>query len=334
MIRLANPLILLALLVIPPLVYFVRRFDAKTRGSFRFSNKDLVIGFRSSFRLRLSRNVIYLRAISLGLLIIAAARPQAMIEETRIYVEGIDIVLAIDVSSSMRAMDFEMHGQRVDRLEAVKYVVKDFIKKRPNDRIGMVAFSALAYTICPLTLDHQWLEKNLERVNIGMIEDGTAIGSAITASLNRLKDSETKEKIIILLTDGRNNAGNISPLAGAEAARALGVSIYAIGAGTKGLAPYPVKDMFGNTVLQPVEIEIDDKLLQEIADVTGGMFFRATDMASLENIYNEIDKLEKTPIEETGYNIYRELFVFFLIPALCLIILEALIANTYLRRIP
>ena len=334
MMRFANPLILFALLAVPPLVYFVRRFDARTRGSFRFSNKDLVSGFRSSLRLRLSRSVIYVRALSLGLLIVAAARPQSMIEETRIYVEGIDIVLAIDVSSSMRAMDFELHGQRVDRLEAVKNVVSDFIKKRPNDRIGMVAFSALSYTICPLTLDHQWLENNIDRVNIGMIEDGTAIGSAITASLNRLQDSETKEKIVILLTDGRNNAGRISPLAGAEAARALGVSIYTIGAGTKGLAPYPVKDMFGNTVLQPVEIQIDDKLLQEIADITGGMFFRATDMASLENIYNEIDKLETTPIEETGYNIYHELFMFLLIPALCLIVLEVVVSNMFLRRLP
>jgi len=334
MIRLANPLVLLALLFIPPLIYFVRRFDTRIRGSFRFSNRNLVKELKSSMRVRLSRSIIYLRAISLGLLIVAASRPQSMIEETRVFVEGIDIVLAVDVSSSMRAMDFELYGRRVDRLEAVKHVVANFIKKRPNDRIGMVAFSALAYTVCPLTLDHQWLEKNIDRVNIGMIEDGTAIGSAIIASLNRLKDTETKEKIIILLTDGRNNAGRVSPLAGAEAARALGVSIYTIGAGTKGLAPYPVKNMFGDTVLQPVEIEIDDKLLQEIADTTGGMFFRATDMASLENIYSEIDKLETTPIEETGYNIYHELFYFFLIPALALILLEVVLSNTFLRRIP
>jgi Ca-activated chloride channel homolog len=231
-------------------------------------------------------------------------------------------------------MDFQIAGNRVDRLEAVKHVVADFIKKRSNDRIGLVAFSALAYTICPLTLDHEWLEKNLERVEIGMIEDGTAIGSGITASLNRIKDTPTKEKIVILLTDGRNNAGRVSPLVAAEAARAMGVRVYTIGAGTEGLAPYPFKDMFGNTVLQPVDIQIDEKLLEEIADMSGGMYFRATDTSSLERIYDEIDKLEKTPIEETGYNIYRELFGYFLIPGMVLLALEILLANSRLRRIP
>lgn len=334
MIRLANPWALLLLLLIPILIGLVKKLTSRMQSSLRFSNQDLIIGFKSSLRLRLSRNIIYVRSLSLVLLILAFARPQSMIEETNIYVEGIDIVLAIDVSSSMRAMDFTLNGQRVDRLEAVKYVVSDFINKRPNDRIGMVAFSALAYTVCPLTLDHDWLEKNLERVRIGMIEDGTAIGSAISASINRLKDTETKEKIIILLTDGRNNAGSISPIAGAEAARALGVSIYTIGAGTTGMAPYPVKDMFGNTMLQPVEIQIDEKLLKEIADITGGMYFRATDTSSLEKIYDKIDELEKTPIEETGYNIYNELFSFFLIPGLVLLILEVILSNTFLRRIP
>ena len=271
------------------MVLFVRKIGPGITSSIRFSDKRLVEGIKPSLHVRLSSKLIYLRAIGLSLVIIALARPQSTLEETRTFVEGIDIVLAVDTSTSMRAMDFQLAGNRVDRLEAVKYVVSDFVKKRPNDRIGMVAFSALAYTICPLTLDHEWLEKNLERVQIGIIEDGTAIGSAITASLNRLKDTETKEKIVILLTDGRNNAGSISPVAAAEAARALGVRIYTIGAGSDGLAPYPFKDMFGNTVLQPVEIQIDEKLLREIADTSGGMYFRATDTASLERIYEEID---------------------------------------------
>ncbi|MBU0682737.1 MAG: VWA domain-containing protein, partial [Candidatus Omnitrophica bacterium] len=216
----------------------------------------------------------------------------------------------------------------------VKNVLSDFVPKRPNDRIGMVAFAALAYTVCPLTLDHDWLEKNLERVNIGMIEDGTAVGSAITAALNRVKDSPAKEKIIILLTDGRNNAGRISPIAAAEAAKALGVKIYTIGAGTKGLAPYPVQDMFGNTVLRSVRIDMDEDLLKKIAEETGGEYFRATDTASLKKIYAKIDKLETTPIEESGYNIYRELFMFLLVPGLLLLVLETVLSNTLLRRIP
>lgn len=335
MIRLANPLILLLLLLVPAVVYIINRFEGKLKSSIRFSNTDLIRRLKPSLKVRLSRKMIYLRAFSLVLIIVAMSRPQSAIEKTRIFIEGIDIVLAVDTSSSMRAMDFEIKGKRVDRLAVVKDVVREFIEKRPNDRIGMVAFSGNAYTVCPLTLDHSWLEKNIERVKIGLIKkDGTAIGSAISASLNRIKDTEAKEKIIILLTDGRNNAGRISPELAAEAARALGVRIYTIGAGTKGLAPFPVKDMFGKTVLRPIQIEIDEKLLIKIADMTGGTYFRATDTESLEKIYERIDKLEKTKMEETGYNIYKELFLFALIPGLALIFLEIMLFNTVLRRIP
>jgi len=334
MIRLANPWILLACLLIPPVVYLAGAFARNMRSSLRFSNQDLTGDLKPSLRVRLSGKLVYLRVMSLILIILAAARPQSVLEETRIYIEGIDIVLDVDVSTSMRAMDFEIRGKRVNRLAIVKKVVSDFIQKRVNDRIGVVAFSGLAYTVCPLTLDHDWLEKNIERVRIGMIEDGTAIGSAITAALNRLKDTETEEKIIILLTDGRNNAGRISPLVAAEAAAAMGVRIYTIGAGTKGLAPYPVEDMFGNVVLRPVQIDIDEKLLKEIAEVTGGAYFRATDTESLKGIYERIDKLEKTPMEETGYNIYKELFGFVLIPGLALLLLEVFLFNTFFRRIP
>jgi len=330
----ANPWMLLLCLLIPLVIYIAKRLEKRGQGSFRFSNQDLLRGLKPSFKVKLRERLIYLRAASLFLLILAAARPESMFEKTHVYVEGIDIVLALDASSSMRAMDFEMGGERVDRLEVVKSVVTDFIERRPDDRIGMVAFASLAYTVCPLTLDHDWLEKNLERVQIGMIEDGTAIGSAITASLNRVKDTEAKEKIIILLTDGRNNAGRVSPMAGAEAAAALGVRVYTIGAGTKGLAPYPVKDMFGNVVLRPVPIEIDEDLLEKIADTTGGEYFRATDTRSLKNIYERIDELEKTPMEETGYNIYRELFPSFVTLALVLLLVEVILANTFLRRIP
>ncbi|MBD3379694.1 MAG: VWA domain-containing protein [Candidatus Omnitrophica bacterium] len=332
--RFADPLVLLCLVLLPLMVFFSGKISFGSRGSIRFSDRSPLKGVKAGLKVRLARNLIYLRALGALLVILALARPQTSTEETKIYVEGIDIVLAVDVSGSMKAMDFEVRGEKVDRLRAVKDVVSSFIDKRPNDRIGIVVFAGQAYTLCPLTLDHDWLEKNLERAHIGMIEDGTAVGSAISASLNRIKDTETKEKIIILLTDGRNNAGRISPVSAAEAAKALGVRVYTIGAGTKGLAPYPVKDMFGNTVLKPVEIELDEKLLKRIADITGAMYFRATDTASLKNIYGEIDKLEKTTMEETGYNIYHELFKYFLIPGILLLLAEILLSGTVLRRIP
>lgn len=334
MTRLADPWVLLLLLFVPVFIYLADRLERRNRSSFRFSDVDLARGVKPSWKIALARRMIYLRAACLALFIIAAARPQSVFEETKIHIEGIDIVLTLDTSTSMRAMDFEVKGQRVNRLDVVKEVVKEFIEKRPNDRIGMVAFASQAYTICPLTLDHDWLEKNLDRVQTGMIEDGTAIGTAISASLNRLKDRETKQKIIILLTDGRNNAGRILPPEASEAAHAMGVKIYTIGAGTKGMAPYPVQDMFGNTVLKPVNIEIDEDLLRKIADTTGGEYFRATDTGSLKKIYDEIDKLEKTPMEESGYNIYEELFGVFLVAGGLLLLLEIILSNTLLRRIP
>lgn len=334
MIRFADPWILALALLAPLLVYFSKALERRNFSSVRFPDKLLVSGSRTSFRMALAKNMVYLRALGVLLIVIALARPQKAVGETKVFMEGIDIVLAVDCSGSMRAMDFEIGGRRVDRLEVVKKVVGDFVEKRPSDRVGMVAFSAMPFSVCPLTLDHDWLEQNLERVKIGMIKDGTAIGSAITASLNRLKGTKAKDKIIILLTDGRNNAGKISPVTAAEAARAMGVKIYTIGAGTRGLAPYPVPDMFGNIVLRPVEIEIDEDLLRKIADTTGGKYYRATDTKSLESIYSEIDKLEKTPMEETGYNRFEELFLYFLIPGLLFVIFEIILSNTYLRRLP
>jgi Ca-activated chloride channel homolog len=334
MIRFASPLVLILLAFVPLLIFIVSKFSRGMTSSIRFSDKRLLEGIKPSLRARLSGKMVYLRAIGISLVIIALARPQSTSERTRIFVEGVDIVLAIDVSTSMRALDFRIDEERVDRMEAVRHVASDFIKSRTDDRIGIVAFAGLAYTVCPLTLDQSWLEKNLERVKIGMVEDGTAIGTALIASLNRLKDSDAADKVVILLTDGRNNAGRITPMSAAEAARALGVRVYTIGTGTRGMAPYPFRDMFGNTVIQQVDIPIDEDLLREMADLTGGRYYRAIDTASLERIYNEIDKLEKSPIEETGYNIYHELFWYFLIPGMMLIGLELLMSNMFLRRIP
>ncbi len=327
-----DPWVLSLLLVLGVLIYFLR--TRETSSSIRFSSGDLFRDFRPTVKTALSRNLIYLRAAAAAFFVLALARPQTPLEETEIHTEGIDIVLAIDSSGSMLAEDFKIGGQRKNRLEAVKGVVEDFIRMRKSDRIGMVAFAARAYTVCPLTLDYDWLIENLKRVKIGVIEDGTAIGSAISSSLNRLKDTEAKSKIIILLTDGINNTGAISPLTAAEAAKALGIKIYTIGAGSKGRAPYPMQDVWGNIVYQNVEIEIDEDTLKEIAGVTGGLYFRATDTESLKDIYKEIDSLEKTPVEEKGFQEYKELFSNFLILGLLFLSVEVILSNTLLRKIP
>ena len=302
--------------------------------SFRFSTEGLLKGLRSSLKLKFARNLFFLRIASITLLIAALSRPQSPIAESKVETEGIDIALALDCSTSMLAEDFKMSGRRHNRLEVVKEVVKDFVKGRANDRIAIVAFAARAYTVCPLTLDYSWLLENLSRIKTGLIEDGTAIGSGIAASLNRFKNTKAKSKVIILLTDGRNNTGKISPEAATQVASVLKARIYTIGAGTKGLAPYPTKDFFGNTVYQAIQIDIDEALLKEIAAKTGGKYFRATDTESLREIYKEINTLEKTVIEEKGYGEYKELFPYFLVPGLILLFLEVILCNTVFRKIP
>jgi len=300
----------------------------------KFSSGEVLKGIRQSFKLKLSRHLFVLRVIALVLILFSLARPQSPLEETEIIQEGIDIVLAIDVSTSMLAEDFMLGGRRQNRLEVVKDVVKDFVLGRDSDRIGMVVFAARPYTVCPLTLDYDWLLKNLERVEIGMVEDGTAIGSGLSAALNRIKDTEAKGKVVVLLTDGMNNAGKISPLMAADAARALKVKVYTIGAGTTGTAPYPMKGVLGNTVYRPVKIEIDEGTLKRVAEKTEGKYFRAKDTEGLRKIYEEIDRLEKVPVEERGYLEYKELFLYFLIPGLIVLLIEIVLANTVFRKMP
>ncbi|MFH1504134.1 MAG: VWA domain-containing protein [Candidatus Omnitrophota bacterium] len=327
-----NPLILLLL---PVVVFALIYSRGRGKGaSLRFSSQEFLNIFKSSLKVKLSRNLIFFRAAAAVLILLALSRPQSPIEESKIQTEGVDIVLAVDASGSMLAEDFKLKNKRANRLEAVKEVVKDFIKMRKNDRIGLVAFAGRAYTVCPLTLDYGWLFKNLERVEIGMMEDGTAIGLGIASSLNRLKNTKAKGKVIILLTDGVNNAGQISPKISAEAAQALGIKVYTIGVGTKGLAPYPMRNPFGNVVYRQVETEIDEDTLKEIALKTEAKYYRATDTESLKKIYQEIDKLEKTSVEEKGYSDYKELFPIFLIPAVFLLFLEIILSNTILRKLP
>jgi Ca-activated chloride channel family protein len=327
-----NPWILILLPVAAVLIFFSRKKQALP--SFQFSTDELVNNLQATFRIRLHRGMIFLRLAALIFIIIALSRPQSMLQESVVETEGVDIILAIDVSTTMLAEDFKGGGSRKSRVDAVKEVVREFINNRHDDRIGIVAFASRAYTVAPLTLDYGWLLKNLDRVKVGLIEDGTAIGSGISAALNRLKDTKAKSKVVILLTDGRNNAGGISPLTAAEAGSALNIKVYTIGAGTKGLAPFPAKDMFGNKVYQQVKIEIDEELLENIAKKTHAKYFRATDTQSLMDIYREINKLEKSHIEEKGYVEYKELFHLFLIPGLVLLILEFILNNTILRRIP
>ena len=313
-------------------IYLLKRKD--TSSTMRFSSGELVKGAGPTWRILLAGKLPFLRAAVIVFFLLALARPRIPLEEAKVRTEGIDIVLAVDCSTSMLAEDFKAGGKRRNRLYVAKDVIEDFIHMRKSDRIGLIAFAGRAYTVCPLTLDYDWLSKNLERVEIGSIEDGTAIGSAINSSLNRIKDNEAKSKIVILLTDGINNKGKISPLTAAEAAKALGVKVYTIGAGSKGVVPYPVRGPWGGTHYQNIKIEIDEDMLKEIARITGGKYFRAMDTKSLENIYREIDLLEKTPIEETGFREYKELFTAFLVAGFILFMLEIILSNTILRKLP
>ncbi len=326
-----NPEFLLLLLLLPATLAFYWRRAAT--GALRFPSLTGVRFIRSGGGM--GRRVLpVLRAGAFCLLVFGLARPQRGIEEYEITSEGVDIILTLDVSGSMRAEDFTVEGKRRNRLHVVKDVVKDFIKACESDRIGMVVFAAYAYLQCPLTLDYGVLLQLLDKVRLGMIDaDSTAIGSAIAASVNRLRTSKAKNKVVILLTDGRNNTGRIDPLTAAKAAVPFGIKIHTIGAGSDRPAPVPVDTPFGvQYVAQPVEI--DEDTLKKIADLTGGRYFRATDTEALRNIYKEIDALEKTEAKVKHYTDYHELFPWFVIPGIGLLLVEVLLANTVLRRLP
>jgi len=327
-----DPWIILLIPAVLALVMFVRKKQRQT--FFRFSSTDITAGLKATWKMRFQNVPYFLRLLIIILFFVALAGPRSVLEETVHKTEGIDIVLAIDTSGSMAAEDFVLNGKRYNRLDIVKKVVGEFVEARKNDRLGLVAFARLAYTVSPLTTDHAWLKTNLERVRLGLIYDGTAIGSAIVSSVARLKDSMAKSKVVILLTDGVNNSGNMDPIEAAKVAEAFDVKIYTIGAGTGGYVPFPARDLWGRQVYQKRIIEIDEKTLKEIADVTGGQYFRATDTDSLRNIYKEIDKLEKTEIEEYGYREYKELFPYVLMAALFLLAVEIVLNNTLFLRIP
>jgi Ca-activated chloride channel family protein len=267
-------------------------------------------------------------------MIVGLARPQRGHSRTEVTSNGIDIVLGLDVSGSMQALDFDIDGQRLNRIAIVKSVVAKFIEERPNDRIGLIAFAGAPYLVSPLTLDHDWLQQNLERVDVGAGDDGTAIGSALAASVNRLRTTPAKSKVVILLTDGMNNTGKISPLSAAEAAKALGVKVYTIGVGVRGKAPIPVRDEAGNTHMVMAKVDVDEKTLQAVADQTGGKFYRATDTNSLQRIYEQINTLERTAQTVQKFERYEELYPWALIPSLAVLALSSVLQQTRFRRLP
>jgi len=327
-----DPWVFPLLILILPLIFLV--LWQKAKPSFIFSSEELVKDLKPTMRIRLGKFLVLFRVAALALLVFALARPQTILEGSKAISEGVDIVLTLDTSTSMLAEDFRIGASRVNRFDIVKEVVKEFIQKRKDDRIALVAFAARAYTACPLSTDYSWLNENLDRIRVGMIEDATAVGSAIASSVNRLRSSKTKSKVIILLTDGVSNAGTISPLVAAEAAKALKIKVYTIGVGTKGLSPYPLKDQFGRTVYKNIPIEMDETVLKKIAEMTGAKYYLASDTETLRKIYDDINRLEKSNIEHFGYTEYSELFYFFLIPALIILGLEMLLANTVFMKVP
>jgi Ca-activated chloride channel family protein len=299
-----------------------------------YSDVSLARDIARRTRSRIGGIVWLLPIIAAALMIVGLARPQRTHSQTSVTANGIDIVLALDISGSMQALDFKVGNVRVNRVAVVKSVVSKFIDERPNDRIGLIAFAAAPYIVSPLTLDHDWLQQNLERINVGLGDDGTAIGSAIAAAVNHLRTTATKSKVVILLTDGVNNSGKIPPLAAAEAARALGVKVYTIGVGVRGKAPVPIMDKAGNTHVIMADVDVDEKTLQAIANETGGQFYRATDTDSLKKIYEQINRYETSAQTVEKFEHVEELYRWTLFPSLGLLGLWVLLQHTRYRRLP
>ncbi len=323
----AEPHFLYLLLVIPALIAFYILKQQKANASFRMPGLQQFKGSGNNFRFYLRHVLFALRTIAIGLLIVILARPQSTDSFQNISTEGIDIILALDISGSMLARDF-----KPDRLEASKNVATEFISGRPYDRMGLVVFSGESFTQCPLTTDHAVLINLLREIQSGMIQDGTAIGMGLATAVNRIKDSEAKSKVIILLTDGVNNMGEIAPATAAGIARSFGIRVYTIGMGTRGMAPYPVRTPFG-IQYQNMRVEIDEPVLQQIAAETGGKYFRATDNDKLVQVYAEIDKLEKSKIDVRQFSRKEEEYLVPAIIVFCIIALELLVRYTVMRNL-
>ena len=327
--RFANPYLLWLLVLLAPMIaYYIYR-TLQGGAAIRISTIEGVRRAPRTLRYWLRHAPFVLRCAAFVLLVVALARPQDVDEQRRSSAEGIDIMLAVDVSGSMLARDF-----KPDRITAAKEVAGRFIADRYGDRLGLVVFAGEAFTQSPLTTDQSTLQTMLSRIRSGIIEDGTAIGNGLATAINRLRESDAKSKVIILLTDGVNNRGEIAPLMAADIAADMGIKVYTIGVGTRGKAPYPVVDMFGNMSFQPMDVEIDEKTLEGIAERTGGRYFRATDNDKLQSIYDEINQLEKSKVEVTDYTVYHERSLALLLAALGVLLLEFVFSNIILKRIP
>jgi Ca-activated chloride channel homolog len=337
----AQPWLLLLLLVIPLLAFL--RGKIGPRAAITFS---AIAPFQSLGKSSTSRAGRFVRALvwlSLAAFVVALARPQLGKSLTQVEASGIDIMLVLDVSGSMLTKDFSIGGDEATRLDAVREVTRKFIEARPNDRIGMIAFGTRPYVVSPMTLDHEWLLQNLDRVRIGLVEGATAIGSAMAAAGNRLNDKQSKSRAMVLLTDGDNNAGRIPPNTAAEALKALKIKFYAIGIGTNGIAPTPVfdprtgnpyTDAEGNILYQDANVTFNESGLRTIAEIAEGKFYRATDTRSLREIFSEIDKLEKTKISVKKYQQYRDLFPVCIAAGCGLLVGQLLLGQTIWRRLP
>ena len=312
----ASPRYLWLLCIIPFIVYWYTAWERKTWPRLHFSETGFAGNLKKTWRQRAYPSLYALRILVLSLLIVAMARPQSHLKNHSRHIEGIDIVLAMDISGSMLAEDFSPN-----RLEAAKKVAADFVAGRPDDRMGVVAFSGEAYTQCPITIDHGILQHRLKALKSGVIEDGTAIGDGLAVAINRIRNSQAKSKTIILLTDGVNNRGAIDPLTAADLAKLYGIRVYTIGVGTQGMAPYPFQTPFG-IQYQNVEVQIDEALLQEMAQNTGGAYYRATNQNKLRHIFQEIDRLEKSKIEVLTYESHTDEYQPLLWLALALLLME------------
>src|SRR5690554_3491855 len=317
----------LLLLLIPLIAWYVYRLS-KTQASFKLASTSAFNGAKPSFRVYMRHLPFAMRVLSIALVIVVIARPQSVNSWEETETQGIDIVMALDVSGSMLSQDLQP-----DRLQAAKKVASEFVTDRKNDNIGLVVFAGESFTQCPLTTDHRVLLNLLNEIEFGIIEDGTAIGLGLATSVNRLKDSESDSKVVILLTDGTNNRGQIAPLTAADLARSYGIRVYTVGVGTTGMAPTPVQTPYG-VRMQNMPVDIDEKTLTEIAAMTGGQYFRAQDTEGLRQVYEEIDEMEKYLISVQNVTQRQELFFPFALAALILILLELILRRTWLRNIP
>jgi Ca-activated chloride channel family protein len=325
----AYPAFFYALLLLPPMVAWYVWRGRKSTATMRisgFENLDDRIG---SSRIWMRHLLFVIRMLVIALIIIVLARPQSSNRWEQVTTEGIDIVMCMDVSGSMRAMDF-----KPNRLEASKSVGIEFVNARPDDRFGLVVFAGESFTQCPMTTDRAVVINFLKEIDFGVIEDGTAIGMGLATAVNRIKESNAKSKVIILLTDGVNNRGDVGPVTAAEIAASFGIRVYTIGVGSQGNAPIPVQDMFGRTVTRNMPVEIDEAVLKDIARTTGGTYFRATDNNKLREIYQQIDQMEKTRLDVKQFSKKKEKYFPFLLAAMLLLLAEILLRYTFLRTIP